>query len=107
MYVESSLQLDMCIVHKLSLGRVVLVLALKVKPLVLALVLRVKPLVLRVKPLRLVPLLTSLTETNRHTDTSATLATTRHIHTLSLFARDAAEKQPSKRSTLSLEFTAN
>ena len=51
----------MCIVHKLSLGRVVLALALKVKPLVLA-------LVLRVKPLRLVPLLTSLTETNRHTD---------------------------------------
>ena len=84
----------MCIVHKLSLGRVVLALALKVKPLVLALVLRVKSLVLalvlRVKPLRLVPLLTSLTETNRHTDTSATLATTRHIHTLSLFARDAA-----------------
>jgi len=55
MYVESSLQLDMCIVHKLSLGRVVLALALKVKPLVLALVLRVKSLVvslaLRVKPL--------------------------------------------------------
>jgi len=67
MYVESSLQLDMCIVHKLSLGLSLEGQALgpgfgpEVKSLVVS-------LALRVKPLRLVPLLTSLTETNRHTD---------------------------------------